>query len=168
MLLLPKVFAQGSDNDMLSYENNDLGIRIQYPAEWTYSEGDPLTFRSPSEDATFTIRDVQIRDRVTGQINEMSIEQISNVIINQYASDPCLQLQGVTPNDDISVLIRMTCTTDEGEQIEEAIFIIRENNVDFLLTDFTANADVYNQYQDAWTSMIESVEFIDGNDGNGS
>jgi len=166
----PKAHAQDTtpDKDKLTYENSELGIRIQYPADWDYSEGDPLTFMPPSKDAWVSIRSVEIRDSVTGYVGSgMSIEDVAKTWLAQFNGIPC-QIESVTPNEDISVLIRMSCETDEDKKLDHAFFFLRQNNNGFLMMDYAADIDIYSHYSNAVIDMIGSIEFTDGSRNNNS
>lgn len=176
-ILLPEAFAQlreGSNirdysNDFKTYENNDLGIKFQYPESWKYSDksGD-IIFTPRSGEAFFIIKSVVMKDRVTDEEYTYSnVVDVANTLIEQYkSSNPSTQVFSITPNEDLSVLIRMSWTTRERIPIDVASFIMKTDNNEFLLMEYEAYPETYSKYVEDITNLISSLEITDGNNDN--
>ena len=187
-ILLPEAFAQlregsnirdysndyGSNirdysNDFKTYENNDLGIKFQYPESWKYSDksGD-IIFTPRSGEAFFIIKSVVMKDRVTDEEYTYSnVVDVANTLIEQYkSSNPSTQVFSITPNEDLSVLIRMSWTTRERIPIDVASFIMKTDNNEFLLMEYEAYPETYSKYVEDITNLISSLEITDGKERN--
>jgi hypothetical protein len=157
------------NKDLLTYSNNALGIKLQYPSDWSYSENKGSVIFKPSlsnVQVQLHISSIHLADRFNGNtVANLSLEDAAKVIIKQFqGNDPSFKLLSVIPNHipNTSILIRMNWLQD-GNSIDDTAAILRSNNQTFLLADYTASSDQYDQFITPALDIIQSIRFISSN-----
>jgi hypothetical protein len=158
--------GNGSNNNttgFLTFEDHNLGIRMQYPSSgWLY-EVDKETrvyFRPSSGGAVLMVEPIFIKDRITGNTSS-NLVLAAKVLINQFrGNNSSFKVQSVTPNDDTSVLIRMSWTGINDSDNEVGAFILKISN-SLILASYDASPQRYSQFTDTIAHMVNSIEKIE-------
>lgn len=85
----------------------------------------------------------------------------AKVLINQFrGNNSSFKVQSVTPNDDTSVLIRMSWIGINDSDNEVGAFILKINN-SLILASYDASPQRYSQFTDTIAHMVNSIEKIE-------
>ena len=159
--------AGPGNSRFLTYESSVLGIRIQYPSSWSFSEdkGEDniitgVTFQSMPDLTTISVSPVFW----TGPENT-PLDEMANTLFEHYKEvDPSTMLVGQIPSPTIntpniqSVLFQFT-NQQQGVAIDNAEYLIKHNN-DIFNVQYLSQPETYAIQYPTFTAMLDTLEFI--------
>lgn len=169
-------FAQSIDN-FLTYENSTYGVRIDYPADWTYygtveSDGfiDIVVFQAPFEGRADLSSALFFVSRDTLP-SDMSLKEYADMIINSYKlSDPNFEIVESSTDGSTSLLGRPAYRILSTTVLDGITYKILEigtiigNNV-YIVT-YNAEETESSKYQSLAEDMVNSFQVVGLSDNN--
>ncbi|HXS60566.1 MAG TPA: PsbP-related protein [Candidatus Sulfopaludibacter sp.] len=150
---------------MLTYENNDLKFKINYPNSWERSSGinnettfiAPKESDSPSSPAGLVVKVMSLKSK------NVSVGSITNALISQLKKehkDFKLESSSQFTIDNKQGKQIVFTATDNNLQNRKALQLIATNNNNIFIITYKASIDKYSKYENTIKDMISSFKFL--------
>ena len=150
----------------ISYENQDLGIAVKYPANWIYDEGENVVTFSGAEGTDEFFTTLTIQNLLHGDLGYPDIQSVFEDVEGQIKGAGG---EILTVEEDIYYISEMECPiinfeavyTMEGEENRQIVTIIeREDHDIFHMITYHAAEDLFENSFDIATNIFNSLELI--------
>lgn len=157
--------TNNNSNNLLTYENSDYGIKIQYPSSWmkveshNQSSNDIVRFSSPAGIALLSIVS-------TGRVSESKpLELYANagidVLRHTFSDFSLISSNSTTVGGIPAQEIVYTASMPSGLKLKFMQFLTIKDSRDFILTS-GALQDEFAKYLPTIQTMVNSFSFIPG------
>lgn len=150
---------------MLTYENNNLKFKINYPNGWQRSSNlnNETTFIAPKESDSMSSPAGLVVKVYSLKSKNVSIGSISNALISQLKKehkDFKLESSSQSTIDNKKGKQIIFTATDNNHQFRKALQIITINNNNIFIITYKASADKYSKYENTIKDVISSFKFL--------